>query len=121
MALNTTKLQLSVDGTLLPVPDSYDVSSYRLTKSGRVANGDMTAEIIAKKRKLFLTYETLGSEDATLLENKVAGDKFFFTINYTEDGMEKTMVAYAGEFKKTLVRTGGRWYWKDVSVNLIEK
>lgn len=120
--LDGSKLQIAINGTRIRAPQSYKVSSYRLTKSGRVANGDMTAEIIAKKRKLFLSYPSLSSTDVKQLEDLVGGDTaFFFTVTYTEDGEEKSMIAYAGEFQKTLVREGPVWYWKDVQVNFIEK
>ena len=40
-----------INGTSIKEPTDFDVEKYKLSKSGRVASGKMTMEIIAKKKK----------------------------------------------------------------------
>lgn len=121
MAENTNKLVIMVSGKEIKKPKKFSVSSYNLTKSGRVANGNMTMELVAKKRKLFLEYPVLDSSEIEFILNLIDGDKMFFTVAYTENNEAKTMTAYVGEISRTYVRDGSLWYWKDVVFNFIER
>lgn len=115
------KLSIKINGQPIKRPKDYKVSSYNLTKSGRVANGNMTMELVAKKRKLFITYEVLDSTEVKQILDLIDGQAMFFTVTYTDNGEEKSMTAYVGEINRQLSRTGALWYWKDVAFNFIER
>ena len=112
---------IKINGVRIKTPTSYKISRYNLTKSGRVASGDMTMELVAKKRKLFLTYEVLSGEELQHILDLIDGDALFFTVSYTENNQTKSMTAYVGEIPTDLYRPGSKWYWNNVSFNLIER
>lgn len=117
------KAQLWINDTPIKHPglQNFGVESYNLTKSGRVASGKMVIELIAKKRKFTFRYEVLSHIELRTLTNLIDGTAMFFTLKYVEDNVTKSAVVYAGAVKKTPIRTGNVWYYKDVSFDLIEQ
>jgi hypothetical protein len=114
---------LRIDGTVVPMPTDFDMADYNLTKSGRVASGKMTMEIISQKRKFFFTYEVLCGTELELIKSLVLNPtRPFFVLEYTENsGTVKSAIVYVGEIQRKKFRTDGPWYWKDVTFNLIEQ
>lgn len=114
-------MSLTINGTAIKTPTHFAIERYNLTKSGRVASGKMTMELIAKKRKFTLEYAVLtGSELSTIL-GLIDGSSLFFTLGYTENGVAKTALCYAGAIPSTLYRDDGPYYWTDVKFSLIEQ
>lgn len=112
---------LYLDGKRIKTPQEFSISKFNLTKSGRVASGKMTMELIAKKRKFFFTYEVLSGKDLDTILSVIDSNKMFFKIQYTENNVIKNATVYVGEISQEKFRTHMGWYWKNVTFNLIEQ
>lgn len=112
---------VSIDGERLLKKLKIGIERYNLTKSGRVASGKMTMEIVAKKTKLLTSAEVMSGPELDQLIRLVYGDKSFFPVLFLENGRERTIMAYSGAVKYEEFRTDGVWYWKNVTVDLIEQ
>ena len=116
------KTSFKINGVAIKRPSTFKISRYVLTKSGRLANGKMTADIVAKKRKFFFTYDAIDAPDAEKILNLIwESDSFFFELEYVENNEVKTATVYAGEIPYDLHRTGDVWVWKNFNFNLIEQ
>lgn len=109
-----------------PKKEGFKMSRYNLTKSGRVANGDMTMELIAKKRKFFFEYDVISGADMEKIMAIIDGTAMFFSITYEENGQVKSAQVYVGEIGQQYFRVADKttptgWYWKDFTFNLIER
>jgi hypothetical protein len=102
-------------------PGGLQIEKYNLTKSGRVATGKMTLEIIAKKRKFNFEYEIMSGADLERLSAIVDGPNGFFSFQYEENGVQKTATVYGGAIKARKFRSVSGFYWKDISFSLIEQ
>lgn len=111
----------SINGVKVKQPSDFSVERYDLTKSGRVASGKMTIDIIAKKRKFILAYEVIAGPALTTLKNAVDSYNPFFDLVYIENNVEYTVRVYRGAMKYTRFRTDGVWYWKNLAFDLIEQ
>lgn len=112
---------ITIDGTAIKRPSSFDIGSYNLTKAGRVASGKMMLDLIAKKTKLQLAYTTISSVDRSSILNLIDRTTLFFTVTYVEDNVVQTKQMYAGEIQGKQLRTGTVWYWQDFKFDLIEQ
>lgn len=114
---------IKLNGTTIkkPKPGDFRISKFNLTKSGRVASGKMTMDLIAKKRKFEFNYEVLSGPDLDTILGIIDTDAMFFTIDYVENSVEKSATVYCGEITAKKYRTDGVWYWKDITFNLIEQ
>lgn len=115
---------LELNGVKIKSPTSFSKSRYNLTKAGRVANGDITIELIAKKRKFFFVYDTISSIEKEKILNVIDGP-IFFQIRYEEDNIIKSATVYVGEISQDRFRTrdsvNNIWYWRNFTFNLIER
>lgn len=110
-----------IDGVQIKAPSTFKIERFNLTKSGRVASGKMTMELVAKKRKFYLTYEVISGPMKKQILDLIDSDKMFFTFEYPEDGEQKTATVYAGAIPSERFRTDGVWYWKGFRFDLIEQ
>lgn len=115
-------LSVKLNGTSIKRPSSFKIERYKVTNLQRLANGDMAGDLISKKRKFYFTYDAITSDDI----QKILGiiweiNSIFYTLEYVEDNVVKTATVYTGSMPDTLIRTGGCWVWKDVSIDFIEK
>ena len=111
-----------LDGVALKTPDSFKISRYNITKANRLANGNMSMELIAKKLKFYLTWSSLDSVDKEKLMNILWSNKLFFKLEYVEDNVWKSATVYAGEIATDLHKARpSNWVWKDVEIHLIEQ
>lgn len=114
-------------GVPIKNPSSFKIELYTLTKSARVASGDMVMDFVANKRKFALGYEAIESADLNAIidicwTNLAVTKQCFFDLEYLDDGVWKTAVVYSGAIPKNLHRGEGvSWVWKDVTINLIER
>lgn len=116
------KTSFKIDGVEIKRPSTFKKSRYVLTKSGRLANGKMTADIVAKKRKFYFTYDAIDAIDMNKILDLIwETDKFFFKLEYIENNEVKNATVYAGEIPSDLHKTGDIWVWKNVTFNLIEQ
>lgn len=114
-------MDIRINGVRIKQPTECKVQRYNLTKSGRVASGKMTMELVAKKRKLDLIYDVLSGSDLELILSLIDTEQMFFQVQWLENGDEKSMTAYVGEIVADKFRTDGMWYWKNVEFHLIEQ
>lgn len=116
------KTNFQIDGVTIKRPHNFKTEFFNITKSNRLANGDMSMDLIAQKRKFFLTWEAIDATDAKRILDLIwYSRKVFFTLSYVEDNETKSAVVYAGSIPKELHRTGDVWVWKNFSFNLIER
>ena len=113
---------IKIRGVTIKQPRQFSIERYNITKSGRVATGDMVMELIAKKRKFLLRYPTITGRNLDkildLIDDPTA---IFFEITYDENNVNKSATVYAGHIPSRLIRTGSEWYWRDVNFDLIER
>lgn len=111
-----------IDGVVIKRPSSFKTEFYNITKSNRLANGDMSMELVAQKRKFYFTYNAIDSNEAKKILDLIwYSKKVFFTLTYIEDNVERSAIVYAGSIPKELHRTGGIWTWTNFTFNLIER
>lgn len=114
-------MSFKLNTTTIKTPTKFSIQRYRLSKSGRIANGDMTMDIINKKRKFLLSYDVISGAELDAILDILDSDEAFCTFEYVHNGVTQTAVVYAGAIDETKFRSDGPWYWKDVSFDLIEK
>ena len=51
-----------VNGRIIKNPSTFKIERYNVTTLQRLANAEMTGDLLAKKVKLFYTYESLSGE-----------------------------------------------------------
>lgn len=113
-----------VDGTSIMNPSGFSISRYDVTNLERLANANIAGDLIAKKRKLFFTYEVIASADLDHILNLIWTPwKIFFNLEWQENGIWRSMICYKGEISQDLARAGRttNWVWQDVSFNFIEQ
>lgn len=111
-----------IDGVPIKRPSTFKIERFNLTKSGRVASGDMTMELVSKKRKFFFTYSAISSKDLNVILDAIWNtNKLFYTLEYVENNEVKTATVYVGSIPSDLHHTGSLWTWTNVDFNLIEK
>ena len=114
--------ELKINGTTIKTPNKFDYEAYNLTKSGRVASGEMTMDLVAKKRKFLLNYTVISGKNLAVILGLIDTSSMFFTLTYKDNDVSKSAVCYVGAIKKTQFRTdSGAWYYKDCQFDLIEK
>lgn len=120
MAYNVT-----IGGTPIKTPSTFKIARYNLTKCGRVASGDMTMELVAKKRKLFFTYNAISSKDLKTILDLIDTATMFFSVTfYDETETSTSMTCYVGEIQNELHRrplVSDDSIWKGVEFNFIEQ
>lgn len=118
---------IKINGTEIKTPNDMDVEHFNITNSGRVADGSMTMDLVAKKAKLTLKYNVLDGNQISLLSSLVDSTAMFFDVTYPDQwGNWITINCYCGTFKYSKFRSGhldpiNGYYWKDVQIDLIER
>lgn len=103
----------------IKTPTSFSSEYYKITKSNRLSSGKMSMELIAKKRKFFLTYAAIDSDDLQDILDIIYSDESFFDFTFLDvENNSCTVKVYVGAIKKSLHRSK---VYKDVSFNLIEQ
>lgn len=113
--------RVAISGVTFKIPNEMTTERYKLSKSGRVASGDMTMDIIAKKRKFKFRYKVLSQEDLDTILALLDGEEAFYEFSYIEGGLAYTCTIYPGAITYKRFRTVGGWYYTDVSFDLIER
>ena len=111
----------TINGNKIKRPHSFDVERYNITEAVRVASGDMQMDLIAKKRKFLLAYDNMSGAEYDYLRSLIDTNEVFFTFGYVDNGRQEEAVVYAGPIRAKLHRTHMGWYWKDITVNFIER
>ena len=113
-----------LNGRSLKTPRGFKMDYYNLTKANRLLNGKMSMELIAVKRKFYLTYEEIDCKTLDPLINLLFYQhEVYFPFTYQDGGNTYTALVYSGDVSKTLHRAekgNGNWVYKDVEIHLIE-
>ncbi len=121
MAIGSFKIN-SVD---IKNPSTFKIERYNVTTMERLSNADMVGDLLAKKYKLYFTYDAISATDLNIILEAVWDhDELFFPVTYTENEIPKTIVAYVGSIPTELHRAGrnsDQWIWKNVTFNLIQR
>lgn len=118
---------LKINGVPIKNPSTFGVEHYTLTKSTRVANGDMVMDYVANKLKFNFSYNAIESRELNQIIDLLWGSlattrNCFCAFEYQDGGVTKTATVYAGAIPRKLHRgDGSSWVWKDVQISLIEK
>jgi hypothetical protein len=111
-----------LNGVTIKRPSEFNIERYNVTNLARLADGTMTGDLIAKKRKFAFNYDHIESKDLNvILETIWDVPELFFTLEYVESNTVKTATVYSGAIPSKLHRTGSIWVWTDVSFDLIEQ
>jgi hypothetical protein len=117
-----------INGVEIKNPTSFNIEYYTLTKSTRVASGDMVMDFVANKRKFNFGYAAIDAVELNkiidlLWAQLVVTRQCFCTLTYIDDGVVKNAIVYSGSISKKLHRAAPTtaWVWKDVTFSLIER
>lgn len=111
-----------INGVRFKNPSGFRIERYNVTESERLANGDMSMELIAKKRKFQFSYAAITATDFdNILDLIWEPSDVFFTLTYEEHGIEKTATVYPGAIPSDLYKANAEWVWQNVQFSLIEK
>lgn len=116
-----------IDNIAIKNPSGFKLEYYTLTKSTRVANGDMMMDFVANKRKFIFEYKAITSSQLNQIIELLWGSlatthNCFHTLHYIDGGETKEATVYAGALPLNLHRADGtEWVWKDVTFSLIER
>lgn len=119
--------EFSINGVAIKNPSGFKIERYTITKSNRVASGDMVMDFVANKLKFFFTYDAISSSELDVIldqlwTNLSATRECFVTLTYTDNGQSKTARVYAGAIPSDLHSAKAiEWVWKGVTFNLIER
>lgn len=120
-----TAFPIKINGTTIKTPTKFKISRFNLTKAGRTSSGLMTMDLIAKKKKLFLTYGIISGADMQTILGLIDSTTMFFEVSYyTVNGSLDTITCYVGEIPTTLQRRGtlgAEHYWVNVDFEFIEQ
>ena len=116
-------MPFKINGTTFKNPSEFRMERFNVTNLERLANADMTGDLIAKKRKFYFTYEALTGDELDAILDLIDSTAIFFTLTYPYNGSELTARVYGGAIPADLHRagTGNDWVWKNVTFNLIQK
>lgn len=117
------KTDFKINGIPIKRPSTFKMSRYNITTLTRLASGEMVGDLVAKKVKLFFTYEAITSTDLnTILDIIWNTNSLFYTVTYVENNIARSIKAYVGEIPQELHHTGdSEWVWQNVTFDLIQK
>ncbi len=113
---------IKIDGVDIPTPSDYNVGIMDLSKAERNAAGTIVIDRIATKRKLECTWKYLSKEELSQLFRAVSS--VFFEVQYIDPQTDaiQTGTFYAGDRRAAaLDYKNGKFRYKDITVNLIER
>lgn len=118
---------LCIDGIRIKNPNQFNPEYYTLTKSTRVANGNMVMDYVANKQKFNLMWNAIDSRELDkiieiLWRSLPTTKECFHWLDYADDLREYHVRVYAGAIPHNLHRGDGKlWIWKDIKISLIER
>jgi hypothetical protein len=112
----------TLNGVVIKRPSTFKIEKYKITNASRLANGDMVADVLNRKRKFYFTYTAISNRELNkILDILWENDDYFYEFTYMEGGVQKSAVVYPGSIPAELHRPEGEWVWKNVTFNLIEQ
>lgn len=118
----SSETSYKLNGVVIKKPTSFKIERYKVTNAQRLANGNMAADVLARKRKFQLNYAAImGDELDNILDIIWDNDDYFFDFSYVYNGEEQSAKVYPGSIPSDLHRADGKWVWKNVNISLIEQ
>lgn len=112
----------TLNGVEIKRPTSFKIERYKVTNATRLANSDMTADVLGRKRTFNFSYDAItASELNKILDAVWENMDYFFPFTYVENGVTKHATVYPGKIPSELHRPEGNWVWKGVTFQLIEQ
>lgn len=112
----------TLNGVAIKRPSTFKIERYKVTNADRLANGDMVADVLNRKRKFYFTYNAISASDLNVILDAVwENNDYFFPFTYVENGVTKYAKVYPGAIPSELHRPEGNWVWKNVTFSLIEQ
>lgn len=113
----------SIDGTTIKSPHKIKYGKFRLSKSGRIANGDMVMDIIAKKTRLDCTWIAIKGADLKIILDLLDANTFYQVAYPDPDDpdAQTTKTMYCGDNLAELAIPDGKRVYKDVTIPFIER
>lgn len=116
---------LTVNGVELPDPSDLKVNISDLSseESGRLQNGEMVKDLVARKIQIDVSWNTLTWEQTSIILSSVE-QSIFLTVVYPDPkvGSYQTKTFYVGDRSAPAVwLANGKEYWGGVSFTFIEK
>ena len=116
---------IKINDVTIKYPTELRISTYNLTTPGRLSDGLMVMDFIAKKKKLFFKYAAITGTDLKVILDIIDTNTMFFVVKYYDTyGTLQTKTMYVGEIPATLhmrPSLGDDHVWKNVDFNLIEQ
>lgn len=115
-------MPMLIDGIQIKTPQ-LEVGTFLISKAERTADGTMTMDIIAEKRRLDLRWPLIKDTELQQILSLLKS-RTFHEVTYPdpEYGENHTIIAYRGDGRSVPgKRVEGTRYWQDVSISLIEQ
>lgn len=112
-----------VNGVAIKKPSTFKVERYNVTTMERLSNADMVGDLVAKKRKFFLTYDAISAADFDVILSAIYdSDTLFFPFTYEDRGAVQSATVYVGSIPAELhYMSSSNTVWKNLIFNLIER
>lgn len=112
-----------INGRAIKNPSDFKIERYNVTNMERLANAEMVGDLIAKKIKLYFTYDAITAGDLDKILDAIwETNTLFFPVKYMYQGKQRTATCYVGSIPSELHSAKSKeWVWKNVTFNLIEK
>ena len=111
---------MELNSTAIPSPQTFEVETFDITRTNRLASGKLVAETIATKKRFNFTYTSLTGAQLSALKALLYAD-YFLSLTYpTETGIETVTVA-RGDIDVSLLRNEGNKQYESISFELIEQ
>ena len=113
----------TINGRTIKNPSNFKIERYNVTTMERLANADMVGDLVAKKIKLYFTYDAItASELDNILEAIWETNTLFFPVTYNYNGQERSATCYVGSIPSELHSAKSKeWVWRNVTFNLIQQ
>lgn len=113
----------TINGRAIKNPSNFKIERYNVTTMERLANADMVGDLVAKKIKLYFTYDAItASELDNILEAIWETNALFFPVTYYYNGQERSATCYVGSIPSELHSAKSKeWVWRNVTFNLIQQ
>ncbi|WP_310603466.1 DUF6711 family protein [Anaerosporobacter sp.] len=117
---------IKIEGVSVKDPSSFSWSLFDLSSedgAGRTLAGTATKDIVVQKRKLSVTWNNIGKDDAETILKQV-NSKVFFSVTYPDamTGTNLTKTFYVGDRKTDMkIWSPTKKLYKTLSFEIIEK
>ena len=110
----------SIDGTTIPTPQTFNVSSFDIKRESRLASGRLVVDVVATKKSFSLTWVDLTGTEMDSLLNLLYANTFLDYTYPDETGSDTATVTKGDVPRELWVNYDGKRY-RGIQVELIEQ